>query len=57
VIGAFDDVEVDGRQPCEGGEEASDIVYSMMACDKPIVTAINGVAVGAGPRGSVARPT
>ena len=24
--------------------EASDIVYNMMACDKPIITAINGTA-------------
>ena len=29
-------------------KEASDIVYNMMACDKPIISAINGVAVGAG---------
>lgn len=29
-------------------QEASDIVYNMLACDKPIITAINGVAVGAG---------
>jgi enoyl-CoA hydratase len=28
--------------------EATDIVYNMMACDKPIISAINGVAVGAG---------
>lgn len=28
--------------------EASEIVYNMMACDKPIISAINGVAVGAG---------
>ena len=28
--------------------EAADIVYNMMACDKPIISAINGVAVGAG---------
>ncbi|MFZ3124037.1 MAG: enoyl-CoA hydratase/isomerase family protein [Acidovorax sp.] len=28
--------------------EASDVVYNMMACDKPIISAINGVAVGAG---------
>lgn len=28
--------------------EASDIVYNMMACDKPVISAINGVAVGAG---------
>jgi enoyl-CoA hydratase len=29
-------------------KEAADIVYNMMACDTPIVSAINGVAVGAG---------
>jgi enoyl-CoA hydratase len=29
-------------------KEAADIVYNMMACDKPIISAINGVAVGAG---------
>lgn len=28
--------------------EASDIVYNMLACDKPIISAINGTAVGAG---------
>lgn len=28
--------------------EASDVVYNMLACDKPIISAINGVAVGAG---------
>jgi len=28
--------------------EASDIVYNMMACEKVIISAINGVAVGAG---------
>jgi len=29
-------------------KEAADIVYNMMACEKVIVSAINGVAVGAG---------
>ncbi len=29
-------------------QEAADIVYNMLACDKPIISAINGVAVGAG---------
>jgi enoyl-CoA hydratase len=29
-------------------KEASDIVYNMLACDKPIISAINGTAVGAG---------
>ena len=28
--------------------EAGDIVYNMINCDKPIISAINGVAVGAG---------
>jgi enoyl-CoA hydratase len=29
-------------------KEASEIVYNMLACDKPIISAINGTAVGAG---------
>jgi enoyl-CoA hydratase len=29
-------------------KEAGDIVYNMLACEKPIISAINGVAVGAG---------
>ncbi|MGE3775132.1 MAG: enoyl-CoA hydratase/isomerase family protein [Gammaproteobacteria bacterium] len=29
-------------------QEAGDVVYRMLDCDKPIVSAINGVAVGAG---------
>jgi len=29
-------------------KEASDVVYNMVNCDKPIISAINGVAVGAG---------
>ena len=29
-------------------KEAGDIVYNMIDCDKPIISAINGVAVGAG---------
>ena len=28
--------------------ELADIVYNMLNCEKPIVSAINGVAVGAG---------
>ena len=28
--------------------EMSDLVYNMTSCDKPIISAINGVAVGAG---------
>jgi enoyl-CoA hydratase len=29
-------------------QEAADIVYAIMACEKPVISAINGVAVGAG---------
>lgn len=29
-------------------KEASDLVYNMLACEKPIISAINGTAVGAG---------
>jgi enoyl-CoA hydratase len=29
-------------------KEAGEIVHNMMACDKPLISAINGVAVGAG---------
>jgi len=29
-------------------QEAGDIVFNMLACEKPIISAINGVAVGAG---------
>src|SRR5262249_30982524 len=29
-------------------KEAGDLVFNMLACDKPIISAINGVAVGAG---------
>jgi enoyl-CoA hydratase len=32
----------------EGMKETSDIVYKMLSCEKPIISAINGVAVGAG---------
>jgi enoyl-CoA hydratase len=28
--------------------EAADVVYSIMDCEKPVISAINGVAVGAG---------
>lgn len=29
-------------------QEAADVVYNILACDKPVISAINGVAVGAG---------
>lgn len=38
----------DFRRVAETMQQASDLVYNMVNCDKPIVSAINGVAVGAG---------
>ncbi|MDO8277374.1 MAG: enoyl-CoA hydratase/isomerase family protein [Burkholderiaceae bacterium] len=38
----------DGELAAAGMAEASDIVYGMLECSKPIISAINGVAVGAG---------
>jgi enoyl-CoA hydratase len=49
--GDLDMVEANARDPKRLGRvlrEASDLVYNMINCDKPIVSAINGVAVGAG---------
>src|SRR5690242_10366091 len=49
--GDMDMVEANARDPRRLGRilrEASDLVYNMMNTDKPIVSAINGVAVGAG---------
>ena len=36
------------RQVATSMKEAGDIVFNMLACEKPIISAINGVAVGAG---------
>src|SRR6202021_964725 len=33
-------------------KEAKDLVYNVINCNKPIISAINGVAVGAGPWGA-----
>jgi enoyl-CoA hydratase len=44
IQGQADDLDVSLRSM----EEARSIVYGMIDCDKPIVSAINGVAVGAG---------
>ena len=49
--GDLDMVEANARDPRRIGRtlrEATDIVYNMINLDKPIVSAINGVAVGAG---------
>jgi len=49
--GDLDMVEANSRDPkrlARTVREASDIVYNMINLDKPVVSAINGVAVGAG---------
>src|SRR5947209_6823425 len=49
--GDLDMVEANARDPKRLARilrEATDIVYNMINCDKPIISAINGVAVGAG---------
>jgi enoyl-CoA hydratase len=49
--GDLDMVEANSRDPkrlANTIREASDLVYNMINTDKPIVSAINGVAVGAG---------
>src|SRR5213596_1425816 len=49
--GDLDMVEANSRNPDAAARtmrEASDLVYNMINLDKPVVSAINGVAVGAG---------
>src|ERR671925_653880 len=49
--GDLDMVDANARDPKRLARvlrEATDLVYNMINCDKPIVSAINGVAVGAG---------
>ena len=49
--GDLEMVEANARDPKRLAavlREATDIVYNMINCDKPIISAINGVAVGAG---------
>jgi enoyl-CoA hydratase len=38
----------DERQRIQAWKEARDLVYNIINCNKPIISAINGVAVGAG---------
>lgn len=44
----IDQMVGDAAQISNTMQEAADIVYRMLDCDKPIISAINGVAVGAG---------
>lgn len=42
------DLAVDFEKRCAGWKEARDLVYNMINCSKPVVSAIRGPAVGAG---------
>jgi enoyl-CoA hydratase len=42
------DLAVDFTKRCQGWKEARDLVYNIINCSKPIVSAIRGPAVGAG---------
>jgi enoyl-CoA hydratase len=42
------DLAVDFEKRCAGWREARDLVYNMVNCSKPIISAIRGPAVGAG---------
>lgn len=54
AFSAGGDLEMIDRQAGDFGQiagvmkEAADIVYNIVNCDKPVISAINGVAVGAG---------
>jgi enoyl-CoA hydratase len=54
AFSAGGDIEMERRNHGDFGrvaatmKQASDLVYNMVNCDKPIISAINGVAVGAG---------
>ncbi|HZU39820.1 MAG TPA: enoyl-CoA hydratase/isomerase family protein [Solirubrobacteraceae bacterium] len=54
AFSAGGDLEMIGRLSGDYGRvaamltETADLVYNMIACEKPIVSAINGIAVGAG---------
>ena len=47
-ISMLDKMAGNAREVSQAMREAADIVYNMVNLDKPIVSAINGVAVGAG---------
>jgi enoyl-CoA hydratase len=44
----IEDMKGNAKNIAGAMKEAGDIVYNMMNCEKPIISAINGVAVGAG---------
>ena len=47
-FGMIDEMMNDHKSLIGGWKEARDLVYNIINCSKPIVSAINGVAVGAG---------
>jgi enoyl-CoA hydratase len=47
-LGMAEDLATDFKKRCQGWKEARDLVYNMINCSKPIVSAIRGPAVGAG---------
>ncbi len=47
-FGMIEAMMTDERARLAGWKEAKDLVYNVVNCNKPIVSAINGVAVGAG---------
>ena len=47
-FGMIEDIIGDPRARTRAWKEARDLVYNIINCSKPIVSALNGVAVGAG---------
>jgi enoyl-CoA hydratase len=47
-FGLIEDMIVDHKARARSWKEARDLVYNIINCSKPIVSAINGAAVGAG---------
>ncbi len=47
-FGMIEDMIVDHKARARSWKEARDLVYNIINCSKPIVSAINGAAVGAG---------
>src|SRR3984893_15217703 len=47
-LGMIETMKGNHAQISQAFREAGDIVYNMINCEKPIISAINGVAVGAG---------
>ena len=48
VMGMIEGIIDDHKERARAWKEARDLVYNVINCSKPIVSAINGAAVGAG---------